>query len=62
MVRPQPAAQRVAAPAGAEIWFTPFEAQGQRGDKAFSRQLIRVWIGKTPPNAELKDGLVGGKK
>src|SRR5205814_412161 len=37
MVRPQPAAQRVAAPAGAEIWFTPFEAQGQRGEKAFSR-------------------------
>lgn len=37
--------------------------RGQRaakiGDKAFSRQLIRCWIGKNPPNAELKQGLVG---
>jgi hypothetical protein len=35
---------------------------GRVGDKAFSHQLIRVWIGKNPPNSELKDGLVGGKK
>ena len=35
---------------------------GKVGDKAFSHQLIRVWIGKTPPNAELKEGLLGGKK
>ncbi|MFN2623775.1 MAG: chalcone isomerase family protein [Chthoniobacterales bacterium] len=35
---------------------------GKVGDKAFSHQLIRVWIGKNPPNSELKDGLVGGKK
>ena len=35
---------------------------GKVGDKAFSHQLIRVWIGKNPPNAELKDGLLGGKK
>lgn len=35
---------------------------GSVGDKAFSRQLIRVWIGKNPPNAGLKEGLVGGKK
>jgi hypothetical protein len=35
---------------------------GTIGDKAFSRQLIRVWLGKNPPNAELKEGLVGGKK
>lgn len=35
---------------------------GSLGDKAFSRQLLRVWIGKIPPNAELKDGLLGGKK
>ena len=35
---------------------------GKIGDKAFSHQLIRVWIGKNPPNAELKDGLLGGKK
>jgi hypothetical protein len=32
------------------------------GDKAFSQQLLRVWLGKTPPNAGLKDGLLGGKK
>jgi hypothetical protein len=31
------------------------------GDKAFSRQLIRCWIGKNPPNAGLKEGLVGKK-
>jgi hypothetical protein len=35
---------------------------GKVGDKAFSHQLIRCWIGKNPPNAELKDGLLGGKK
>ena len=35
---------------------------GKVGDKGFSHQLIRVWIGKNPPNAELKDGLLGGKK
>jgi hypothetical protein len=31
------------------------------GDKAFSHQLIRCWIGKNPPNAGLKSGLLGGK-
>jgi hypothetical protein len=35
---------------------------GKVGDKAFSHQLIRCWIGKNPPNAELKEGLLGGKK
>lgn len=35
---------------------------GKVGDKAFSHQLIRVWIGKNPPNTELKEGLLGGKK
>jgi hypothetical protein len=34
---------------------------GKIGDKALSRQLIRCWIGKNPPNAGLKEGLVGGK-
>ena len=34
---------------------------GKVGDKAFSHQLIRVWIGKNPPNPELKEGLVGKK-
>ena len=34
---------------------------GKVGDKAFSHQLIRVWIGKNPPNSELKEGLVGKK-
>jgi hypothetical protein len=35
---------------------------GKVGDKAFSHQLLRVWIGKNPPNVELKDGFLGGKK
>jgi hypothetical protein len=35
---------------------------GKVGDKAFSHQLIRCWIGKNPPNPELKSGLLGGKK
>jgi hypothetical protein len=35
---------------------------GKVGDKAFGHQLIRCWIGKNPPNAELKNGLLGGKK
>ncbi|MDP9098815.1 MAG: chalcone isomerase family protein [Verrucomicrobiota bacterium] len=35
---------------------------GSVGDKAFSHQLIRCWIGKNPPNSGLKDGLLGGKK
>lgn len=34
---------------------------GKMGDKAFSHQLIRCWIGKNPPNAELKNGLLGKK-
>jgi Chalcone isomerase-like len=35
---------------------------GSVGDKAFSHQLIRCWIGKNPPNAELKEGFLSGKK
>ena len=35
---------------------------GTVGDKAFSHQLIRCWIGKNPPNARLKEGLLGAKK
>jgi hypothetical protein len=35
---------------------------GSIGDKAFSHQLIRCWIGKNPPNAGLKEGLLGWKK
>jgi Chalcone isomerase-like len=38
------------------------QKMGKVGDKAFSHQLIRVWIGKNPPNTELKEGLLGGKK
>jgi hypothetical protein len=34
---------------------------GKVGDKAFSHQLIRCWIGKNPPNSELKEGLLGKK-
>jgi len=35
---------------------------GSVGDKAFSHQLIRCWIGKNPPNSGLKEGLLGTKK
>ena len=35
---------------------------GSIGDKAFSHQLIRCWIGKNPPNAGLKEGLLSGKR
>jgi hypothetical protein len=35
---------------------------GSIGDKGFSEQLIRCWIGKNPPNAGLKEGLLGLKK
>src|SRR5438270_3832782 len=35
---------------------------GSVGDKAFSHQLIRCWIGKNPPNAGLKEGLLGSRK
>jgi hypothetical protein len=35
---------------------------GSVGDKAFSHQLIRCWIGKNPPNSGLKEGLLGGKR
>jgi hypothetical protein len=38
------------------------QKMGSVGDKAFSHQLIRCWIGKSPPNPELKAGLLGGKK
>ena len=34
---------------------------GSVGDKAFSQQLIRCWIGKNPPNAGLKSGFLGSK-
>jgi Chalcone isomerase-like len=34
---------------------------GSIGDKAFSHQLIRCWIGKNPPNPGLKDGLLRSK-
>src|SRR5256714_14868910 len=45
---------------GVEVMIRGQKA-GKVGDKAFSHQLIRVWIGKIPPNAELKAGLVGAK-
>jgi hypothetical protein len=38
------------------------QKMGSVGDKAFSRQLIRCWIGKNPPNSGLKEGLLGAKK
>jgi hypothetical protein len=38
------------------------QKMGSVGDKAFSHQLIRCWIGKNPPNSGLKEGLLGAKK
>jgi hypothetical protein len=46
---------------GVEVMIRGQKA-GKVGDKAFSHQLIRVWLGKSPPNTELKEGLLGGKK
>lgn len=37
------------------------QKMGAVGDKAFSHQLLRVWIGKNPPNAGLKEGFLGAK-
>lgn len=34
---------------------------GSAGDKAFSHQLIRCWIGRNPANPGLKSGLLGSK-
>ena len=46
---------------GVEVMIRGQKA-GAVGDKAFSHQLIRCWIGKNPPNAGLKEGLLGAKK
>ena len=46
---------------GVEVMIRGQKA-GSVGDKAFSHQLIRCWIGKNPPNSGLKEGLLGGKK
>lgn len=46
---------------GVEVMIRGQKA-GLVGDKAFSHQLIRCWIGKNPPNTGLKEGLLGGKK
>ena len=46
---------------GVEVMIRGQKA-GSVGDKAFSHQLIRCWIGKNPPNAGLKEGLLGAKK
>jgi hypothetical protein len=46
---------------GVEVMINGQKA-GSVGDKAFSHQLIRCWIGKNPPNTGLKEGLLGGKK
>ena len=46
---------------GVEVMIRGQKA-GTVGDKAFSHQLIRCWIGKNPPNAGLKEGLLGAKK
>jgi Chalcone isomerase-like len=48
-------------PDGVEVMMRGQKA-GSVGDKAFSHQLIRCWIGKNPPNSGLKEGLLGGKK
>ena len=46
---------------GVEVMIRGQKA-GSIGNKAFSHQLIRCWIGKNPPNAGLKEGLLGAKK
>jgi hypothetical protein len=46
---------------GVEVMIRGQKA-GSVGDKGFSHQLIRCWIGKNPPNSGLKEGLLGGKK
>jgi len=46
---------------GVEVMIRGQKA-GAVGDKAFSHQLIRCWIGKNPPNAGLKEGLLGSRK
>jgi hypothetical protein len=48
-------------PEGVELMIRGQKA-GSIGDKAFSHQLIRCWIGKNPPNVGLKEGLLGSKK
>jgi len=48
-------------PDGVEVMIRG-QKVGKVGDKAFSHQLLRIWIGKNPPNAELKDGFLNGKK
>jgi hypothetical protein len=45
---------------GVEVMIRGQKA-GTIGDKAFGHQFIRCWIGKNPPNAELKEGLLGKK-
>jgi len=45
---------------GVEVMIKGQKA-GKASDKAFSHQLIRCWIGKNPPNPELKSGLLGAK-
>jgi uncharacterized membrane protein YraQ (UPF0718 family) len=37
IARPQPKPQRAAAAGDVELWYTPFESAGARGDKAFNR-------------------------
>ena len=46
---------------GVEVMIRGQKA-GAVGDKAFSHQLIRCWIGKNPPNSGLKEGLLGSRK
>jgi hypothetical protein len=45
---------------GVEVMIRGQKA-GSIGNRAFSHQLIRCWIGKNPPNAGLKEGLLGSK-
>ena len=47
-------------PDGVDVMVRGAKA-GSVGDKAFSHQLIRCWIGKNPANPGLKAGLLGSK-
>ena len=36
-------------------------AKGSIEDDDFSRAFLAIWLGDSPPNSELKEGLLGGK-
>jgi hypothetical protein len=41
--------------------FVGGQKQGSVDGKDFSKPLLRIWLGKNPPNEGLKKGLLGIK-